>query len=207
MYQKILGSLIYLTLTRPDISFIVGVLSRFMQNPRKPHLEVVHRVLKYIKSTLNNGILFKADKYFMLRSYCDADYAGDFDTRRSTTWYIFMLGQIPISRISKRQPTVSLSTKEVEYRAATMAAHECVWLKQLLENLNQEVNYNIPLYCNNLSTIHLAQNPTLHAITKHIEVQYHFIRERYIKEKLIWDMLKLQINLQTISQRAYLDWS
>ena len=98
-----------------------------------------------------------------LSGFCDADYVGDLNTRRSTIGYVFMLGSSAVSWSSKRQPTVSLSTTEAEYRAAAMAAQESVWLIQLLKNLNQEVDYKIPLFCDNLSSIQLAKNPTFHA--------------------------------------------
>ncbi|KAI3826790.1 hypothetical protein L1987_00846 [Smallanthus sonchifolius] len=130
MYRKIVGSLIYLTLTRPDISYAVGVLSRFVQSPRKPHLDAVRLVLR------------------------------------------------------KRQPTVSLSTTEAEYRAATMAAQECVWLVQLLKELNQKLDDKVTIFGDNISSILLAENPTFHARTKHIEVHYHFIREKVLNGEI-----------------------
>ncbi|XP_020533800.1 uncharacterized mitochondrial protein AtMg00810-like [Jatropha curcas] len=112
MYRQIIGSLIYLTLTRPDIAFTVGVASLFMQNPKKPHLEVVRRILRYIKGTIDLGLFYKSKVDCKLEGYCDADYAGDYDTRRSTTGYIFSLGSIAITWCSKRQPMVALSTTE-----------------------------------------------------------------------------------------------
>ncbi|KAI3789909.1 hypothetical protein L2E82_02715 [Cichorium intybus] len=190
MYRKIVGSLIYLTLTRPDIAFVVGLLSRFMQNPRKPHLDAIRRVLRYIKSTINYGILFKRESTCKLFGFCDADYAGDLNTRRSTTGYIFMLGSSAVSWCSKRQPTVSLSTTEAEYRAAAMAAQESVWLTQLLKNLNQEIDYKVKLLCDNLSSIQLAKNPTFHARTKHVEVHYHFIREKVLNGEIDLQYIK-----------------
>ncbi|XP_022001190.1 secreted RxLR effector protein 161-like [Helianthus annuus] len=135
MYRKIVGSLIYLTLTRQDIAFEVGVLSRYVQNPRKPHLDAVRRVMRYVKMTLGFGIKFDGEVKLDLVGYCDADYAGDLDTRRSTTRYVFKLGRGVITWCSKRQPTISLSTTEAEYRAATMAAQEIVWLQLLLDCL------------------------------------------------------------------------
>ncbi|KAL0452911.1 UNVERIFIED_CONTAM: Retrovirus-related Pol polyprotein from transposon TNT 1-94 [Sesamum latifolium] len=124
MYQKLVGSLIYLILTRPDISFAVGVMSRYMKNPKKSHLVVVCLILRYVKGTLGYGIIFKKGEDYKLVGYCDADYAGDHDTRRSTTSYVFMLWSGAVSWYSKRQSTVSLSTTEAEYRATAMAAQE-----------------------------------------------------------------------------------
>ncbi|KAJ0771566.1 putative RNA-directed DNA polymerase [Helianthus annuus] len=183
-YRKLVGSLIYLTLTRPDLSFSVGVLSRFMQDPRKPHLIAIRRVLRYLKGTTGQGILFKREIEPKLMGYCDADYAGDLNTRRSTTGYVFLFGSSPVSWCSKRQPTVSLSTTEAEYRAAAMAAQECAWLVQLLGDLNQVVNYKVRLLCDNMSAIKLAENPVFHARTKHIEIHYHFIREKVLKGEI-----------------------
>ena len=135
MYQTLMGSLIYLTLTRPDISYAVDVMSRYMQNPKKPHLEAVPRILRYVKSTLGYG-LYKKGRDCKLACFCDADYAGNHDTRRSTTGYVFMLRSLEISWCSKRQPTMSLSTTEAEYRVATMATQESTWLMQLLKDLH-----------------------------------------------------------------------
>ncbi|KAJ0601440.1 putative RNA-directed DNA polymerase [Helianthus annuus] len=180
MYRQIVGSLVYLTLTRPDISFIVGVLSRYMQRPRKPHLDAIRRLLRYVKATFEYGIKFNHGKKLELIGYCDADYAGDLDTRRSTSGYVFMLGQGPVVWCSKRQATVSLSTTEAEYKSAAMAAQEISWLRLLLKELKQEIEEKVVLHCDNLSSIHLAENPMFHARSKHIEVQYHFIREKVI---------------------------
>ncbi|XP_060175305.1 uncharacterized mitochondrial protein AtMg00810-like [Lycium barbarum] len=128
MYQQLVGSLINLTQTRPDISFVVGVKSRYMHNPKKHHMEAVRRMLRYIKSTIDYGLLYKKGEECKLVSYCDSDYAGDHDTRRSTTSFVFKFGDGAISWCSKRQPTVSLSTTEAEYRAAAVAAQESTWL-------------------------------------------------------------------------------
>ncbi|KAE8669333.1 hypothetical protein F3Y22_tig00112249pilonHSYRG00290 [Hibiscus syriacus] len=190
MYRQLVGSLIYLTLTRPDISYAVGVMSRFMQNPKKPHLEAVRRILRYVKNTIDYGLLYKKGEDCKLVGYCDADYAGDHDTRRSTTGYVFKLGSGTISWCSKRQPTVSLSTTEAEYRAAAMAAQESTWLIQLMNNLHQPVDYAIPLYCDNQSAIRLAENLVFHARTKHVEVHYHFVREKVLQEEIEMRQIK-----------------
>ncbi|XP_051138369.1 secreted RxLR effector protein 161-like [Andrographis paniculata] len=159
-------------------------MSRYMQNPKKSHLEAVRRILRYVKSTLDFGIKFRRDEDCKLLGCCDADYAGDHDTRRSTTRYAVMFGSGVVSWCSKRQPTVSLSTTEAEYRAATMAAQEIIWLVQLLKELHQQVKYDILLYCDNLSAIRLAENPVFHARTKHVEVHYHFIREKVLQDEI-----------------------
>ncbi|KAM1431774.1 hypothetical protein ACFX1X_014159 [Malus domestica] len=128
MYRKLVGSLIYLTLTQPDISYAIGVMSRYMQNPKKPHLEAVRRIPRYVKSTIDYGLLYKKGEDCKLVGYCDADFAGDHDPRRSTTGYVFRISSGVVSWCSKRQPMVSLLTTEAEYRAAAMVAQENAWL-------------------------------------------------------------------------------
>ncbi|RVW91817.1 Retrovirus-related Pol polyprotein from transposon TNT 1-94 [Vitis vinifera] len=122
-----------------------GVMSRYMQNPKKPHLEAVRRILRHVKGTIDYGLLYKKGEDCKLVGYYDADYIGDHDTCRSTTGYVFMLGSGAISWCSKRQPTVSLSTTEAEYRAAAMAAQESTWLIRLMNDLHQLVDYAVPL--------------------------------------------------------------
>lgn len=184
MYRQLVGSLIYLTLTRPNISYGVAVMSRYMPNPKKPHLEAIRRIRRYVKSTIGYDTMYKKSEGSNLVGYCDADYGGDHDTRRSTTGYAFMIGSGAVSWCSKRQPTVSLSTTEAEYRAAAMAAQESTWLAQLLKDLHQPSDYATLLCCDNQSAIHLAENPIFHARTKHVEVHYHFIREKVLEEKV-----------------------
>ncbi|XP_070008621.1 secreted RxLR effector protein 161-like [Nicotiana sylvestris] len=153
MYRQLVGSLIYLTQTRPDLSFAIGVISRYMHNPKKHHMEAVRRILRYVKSIINYGFLYEKGDDCKLVGYCDADYAGDHDTRRSTSGFVFKLGTGAISWYNKRQPTVSLSTTKAEYWAATVAAQESTWLMQLMKDVQQLVGYTIPLYCDNQSAI------------------------------------------------------
>ncbi|CAM8919002.1 unnamed protein product [Rhodiola kirilowii] len=128
-----------------------------MQNPRKPHLEAVRRILRYVKGTTNYGLLYKKGVEGKVIGYSDADYAGDHDTRRSTTGYMFHMGSAAISWCSKRQPTVSLSTTEAEYRAAALAAQESTWLMRLMGDLKQPCDYPVKLHCDNQSVIRLVE--------------------------------------------------
>ena len=161
MYRQLVGSLIYLTLTRPNISYAVGVMSHYMQNPKKPDLEAVQQILRYVKSTIDYGLLYKKGEDCKLVGYCDVDYAREQDTRRSTTGYVFKLGFRTISWCSKRQLMVSLSTTKAEYRAVAMVTQESRWLIQLMNNLYQPVDYVIPLYCDNQLAICLAEKPSI----------------------------------------------
>ena len=184
MYRQLVGSLIYLTLTRPDISYPVGLVSRYMSNPKKPHLEAVRRILRYVKGIINFGILYKKTNDCQVIGYCDADYAGDCDTRRSTTGYFFSLGSGAISWCSKRQPIVALSSTEAEYQSAAMVAQESTCLKELMEDLHQPTKYQVRIFYDNPSSIRLAENLAFHARTKHIEVHYHYIREKVLKGEI-----------------------
>ena len=124
MYKKMVGSLIYATLTRPDMCHDVGVLSQFMQVPRKPHLYAARRALRYVKSTLNYGLFYEYGAEIEVFGYTDADWTGSTYDRRSTSGYVFSIGSATMSWSSKKQPTVALSSTEREYREAAMAACE-----------------------------------------------------------------------------------
>ena len=180
MYRCMVGSLIYMTITRPDLSYAVGLVSQFMQSPRKPHLDSVRRIMRYVKSTIQYGLFYAYGSDLHLSGYTDADWAGSPYDRRSTSGYSFTLGSGAVSWSSKKQPTVALSSTEAEYRGAALAACEIDWLCTLLHSLDIVVDYVVVLYCDNMSSIKLSSNPVFHARAKHIEVHYHFIREKVI---------------------------
>lgn len=184
MFRQLVGSLIYLTITRPEISYSVSVISKFMQNPRTPHLDAAKRILRYIKGSYAYGLIYKKCDNFMLKGFTDADWAGDETDRRSTSGYCFSMGATVISWCSKKQSTVALSSTEAEYMAATMAAQECVWLKYLMKDIFSQIDYAVSIYCDNESAIKLASNPILHRRTKHIDVRYHFIREKVLSQEI-----------------------
>jgi hypothetical protein len=136
MYRRIVGSLIYMTITRPDLSYVVGVVSQFMQTPRKPHLDAVRRILRYIKHTLQCGIFYEAKSQLQVHGYTDADWAGNVSDRRSTSGFMFSFGSGAVSWSGKKQPIVALSSTEAEYKSAAIAACEVVWLQKLLYDLD-----------------------------------------------------------------------
>ena len=184
MYRKLVGSLIYLILTRPDNSYAGGVMSWYMQNSKKPRMEIVRQMLAYVKSTIDYGLLYKKGEYCKRISYCDADLSGNHDTRRSTTGYVFKIGSRVVFWCSKRQQTISLSIIEAEYRVAPMAAQQSTWLMQLLKNLYQPICYIVPLYCDNQLASSLVENLFFYARTKHVVVHYHFIREKVLQDEV-----------------------
>ena len=176
-YAEAIGSLIYLsTCTRPDISFAVGSLSRFMAKPTKAHWEGVKRIMRYLKGTLDGGITYMQQETYSLKGYSDANFATDIDTRRSITGYIFTLGNSFISWQSKKQTNVAKSTAEAEYVALSTTSSEAKWLKQLLSEMNLKIG-TIIIMSDNQSAIKIASNPIYHSRTKHIDIHWHFIRE------------------------------
>ncbi len=186
MYRQVIGSLIYLmTSTRPDISYSVGLLSRFMSNPRELHWRCLKRVIKYLKSTINYSLIYEKAtiKESSLVGYSDSDYASNADDRRSISGYLFKYCDCLISWHSSKQKIVSLSSTESEYIALTNAAKEAIWIKQMLNELNRITSTPI-IFCDNKSSISLASNPDFHSRSKHIDIRHHFIREK-IKNKEI----------------------
>jgi hypothetical protein len=185
-YQSAVGSLMYAMLgTRPDIAFAISVVSRYTSNPTTQHQTAVKRVFRYLRGSVNLRLTFRGDLTF-LAGYTDADWAGDRNTRRSTSGYIFNVGSGAISWSSKRQPTVALSTCEAEYIGQTHAAKEAIWLKALIDQLNPENASPMAtiIYGDNQGAIALAKNPQFHARTKHIDLQHHFIREKINEGKI-----------------------
>ena len=187
-YASAVGSLMYAMIcTRPDIAQAVGVVSRFMANPGREHWNTVKRILRYVKGTSDVALCFEGSD-FIVKGYVDSDFVGDLDKRKSTTGYVFTLASGAVSWVSKLQTVVALSTTEVEYMAATEACKEAIWIKRLVEELGH-TQQNIPVYCDSQSALHIARNPSSHSRTKHIDVQYHFVRE--VVEEGSVDMQKI----------------
>ena len=177
LYKQIIGSLMYLSATRPDIMYVTSLLSRFMEEPTMLHFQAAKRVLRYLKGTSNFGILYKREKGNNLVGYSDSDYAGDLEDRKSTSGYVFFLNSGAISWSSKKQPVVSLSTTEAEYIAAASCACQAIWLRRLLENLKYVSRGPTTIHCDNSSAIQLSKNPVLHGKSKHIDIRFHFLHE------------------------------
>ncbi|PKU70162.1 Retrovirus-related Pol polyprotein from transposon TNT 1-94 [Dendrobium catenatum] len=183
LYRHLVGSLQYLTLTRPDISFAVNSLCQHMHNPMSLDFLFLHRLLRYIKGTLTYGLpITQGD--LVLQSFSDADWAGDKDTRRSTTGYCTFLGHTLVSWSVKKQHTVARSSTEAEYKAIATALTDIIWLRRLLLNFNISLTRPTTLYCDSTSAIALANNPVFHAHTKHIEIDHYFIRD-HINSKTV----------------------
>ena len=183
-YQKLVGKLIYLTITRPDISFAVSLVSQHMHAPTVVHLCMVKRILRYLKKTIGRGIVMRRNGHTDIIGFSDSDWAGNTIDRRSTTGYCMFVGGNLVSWKSKKQPVVARSSAEAEYRAMAAASCEMVWLKNLLTDLGFSPTSPMKLFCDNQAAMHIAANPVFHERTKHIEVDCHFIRQQ-VQSKVI----------------------
>ncbi|KAG2758790.1 hypothetical protein Pcac1_g29117 [Phytophthora cactorum] len=179
-YRNAVGCLMYLMVgTRPDLAAAVGVLSQFAADPCPTHWQALKRVFRYIQGTKTHGIEFQGSCEDGLQGYSDADWAGDIESRRSTSGYAFMMNGGCISWRSKKQRTVALSSTEAEYMALSEATQEAVWLKVFLCELGEMANDEaVKIYEDNQGSIALAKNPEFHKRTKHIDIRYHFVREK-----------------------------
>ncbi|PNX75793.1 retrovirus-related Pol polyprotein from transposon TNT 1-94 [Trifolium pratense] len=177
-YRRLIGKLLYLTTTRPDISFATQQLSQFLSSPTITHYDTACRVVRYLKGTPGRGLFFPRSSSLQLLGFADADWANCLDTRRSTSGYCFFLGNSLISWRAKKQNTVSRSSSEAEYRALSTAACELQWLLFLLRDLGVSCARAPALYCDNQSAIHIAANPVFHERTKHLEIDCHFVRDK-----------------------------
>jgi hypothetical protein len=177
-YQKLVGRLIYLCHTRPDISYAVSVVSRYMHDPRSQHLEAVYRILRYLKGNPGKGLLFKKNGHLNVDGYSDADWASCLDDRRSTSGYCVFVGGNLVSWRSKKQSVVSRSTAEAEYRAMSQGLCEMLWVSNLLAELKVLRKGPLNVWCDNKSAICMASNPVQHDRTKHVEIDRFFIKEK-----------------------------
>lgn len=177
-FKSLVGGLRYLVHTRPDISYAVGVVSRFMERPTVMHLNAVKRILRYIKGTMEYGLMYTANSgNHMLSGYSDSDLGGNVDDRKSTGGMVFYLSESLITWVSQKQRYVALSTCEAEFMAATATACQGIWLRNLLGMITDVKVGPVVIYVDNRSAIDLAKNPVFHGRSKHIDLRFHFIRE------------------------------
>ncbi|KAJ9557913.1 hypothetical protein OSB04_012527 [Centaurea solstitialis] len=179
-YRAIIGSLLYLTASRPDIVFSTGVCARFQCDPRDSHLSAVKRILRYLKGTPDFGLWYPKDSGFELIAYTDSDHAGCKLNRKSTSGACQFLGDKLVSWSSRKQNCVSLSTAEAEYVAAACCCSQVLWMKTQLADFGYTM-HRILIYCDSKSAIQITANPVQHSRTKHIDIRYHFIKDHVEK--------------------------
>lgn len=179
-FREAVGSLMFLAIvSRPDISFAVNQVSKFLNRHNNEHWRAVKRIIAYVAGTSKYGIEYCSDgRELRLMGYSDADYAGDVETRKSTTGYVFELAGGPVTWASQRQKLVTLSTTKAEYVAMSITSREAVWLRRLLSDVECPCETAATIFVDNQSSIRLVKNPEFHKRTKHIDVRFHFVREK-----------------------------
>ncbi|KAJ8772962.1 hypothetical protein K2173_028139 [Erythroxylum novogranatense] len=183
-YRSTVGALQYLTLTRPDISYAVNKVCQYLHCPTKIHWIAVKRILRYLKHTHDVGLTIRKSNSTLLSAFSDADWAGCAEDRRSTGGFAIFFGPNLISWSSRKQSTVSRSSTESEYKALANATAELIWVQSILGELGVYQDKPPCLWCDNLGATYLSANPEFHARTKHIEVDFHFVRERVAAKAL-----------------------
>ncbi|XP_019166904.1 PREDICTED: uncharacterized protein LOC109162676 [Ipomoea nil] len=196
IYRRLIGRLLYLTATRPDITYAVHRLSQFVSSPTDKHMAAAHRILRYIKGSPGQGLFYPVANTLTLKAFSDSDWASCADTRKSVTGYCIFLGTSLISWRSKKQATVSKSSSEAEYRALATTVCELQWLTSLLQDLHVAVDDPATVFCDNKSAIANAENHVFHERTKHIEIDCHVVRERITQ-----GLIKL-LSVSTLNQVA-----
>ncbi|XP_020685464.1 uncharacterized protein LOC110101732 [Dendrobium catenatum] len=176
LYRRLAGSLMYLTITRPDLAYATNHIYQSMHHPTNQHFQSLKCLLRYIKGTINFGIPFCSGD-LQLHTFVDSDWAADKADHKSVISFFSYLGPNLVSWHVKKQATVAKSSTEAEYRALSAATSDVLWLRHLLHEFHATQSEPTPIYCDNTSTIALAHNPVFHARTKHIELDYHFISE------------------------------
>jgi hypothetical protein len=176
-YRHIVGALQYVTLTRPDIAYSVNQLCQHMHAPTSVHLTAAKRVLRYLKGSADHGLHYHKGS-LTLNAFCDSDWAGNPDDRRSTTGFGIFFGPNLISWSAKKQHIVSRSSTEAEYRSLSLTTAELFWIRMVLREMHISLPSPPTLWCDNSGALALASNPVFHARTKHIEVDVHFVREK-----------------------------
>eukprot|EP00253_Pinus_taeda_P019730 PITA_19730 len=184
IYRSMIGSLLYLTGTRPDIMHAVGIFGRFQAKPKETHLQAVKRIFKYLQGTQNYGLWYPRDTNLTLHAYTDADWAGIVDDINSTSGGAFFMGSRLVSWFSKKQSSISLFTVEAEYVAVASCCTQLLWMMQTLQDFQITCTTPISILYDNTSAISISKNPAMHSNTKHIPIKYHFLREQVLEQKV-----------------------
>ncbi|KAJ9544400.1 hypothetical protein OSB04_024107 [Centaurea solstitialis] len=200
-YRSMVGSLMYLTASRPDIMFATCVCARYQAKPKESHLAAVKRIFRYLKGTPYYGIWYPKGLGFELQAYTDADYGGCNMDRKSTSGHLQFLGNKLVSWASKKQQCVSTSAAESEYVAAASCCSQVLWMQSQLRDYGLEYK-KIPIYCDSKSAIAISANPVQHSKTKHIDIRYHFLKDNVEKENIEMYFVNTEYQLADLFTKA-----
>lgn len=201
-YKSIVGALQYLTLTQPDIAFSVNKVCQFLHAPTTIHWAAVKRILRYIKQCVQLGLKIPKSASTLVSAFSDADRAGCVDDRKSTGGFAVFLGSNLVSWSARKQATVSRSSTQSEYKALANATVEVMWIQTLLRELKVASPRAAKLWCDNMGAKCLYANPIFHARTKHIEMDYHFVRERVLEKPLEIDFVPSRDQVTDVFTKA-----
>ncbi|GJU94286.1 copia protein [Tanacetum coccineum] len=196
-YRGMIGSLLYLTASRPDIMFSVCLCARFQEDPKTSHLEAVKRIFRYIKGTTHLGLWYPKGSDIETIVYADSDHAGDYVDRKSTSGVCTFMGCCLTSWFLKKQTALAISTTEAEYVSAGKACQQALWMKQALIDYGVRLD-DIPIMCDNKGAIDLSKNPVQHSRTKHIEIRHHFLRDNVQKGNISIEKVSSEDNIADI---------
>lgn len=177
LFKQIVGSLMYITNTRHDLQIVVSLISRFMANPMKEHYDVAKRVMRYIQGTLDFGIWYKRGGIRERKVFANSDYAGNLNDKKSTSGYLILWDGAAVTRSSKKQSIIVLSSTEAEYVAAAACACQVIWVQDVLREFGFKMAEATPIHCDYTSAIKLSNNLVFHGKCKHIGVRHHFLRD------------------------------
>jgi hypothetical protein len=195
MYRSMIGSLVYVTATSPNVMHVVCQVDRFQASPKASHLLAFKMILIYLKGTIEYGLWYLKGNQLDLYAFTDVDWAGCVDDRKSTSGATFYLGGCLVSWSSKKQSSISLSIVEAGYIAAADCCTQVLWMKQMLLEIHIHYDALIPIFCDNTNAISISKNPVMHSKTKHIPIKFHFIQEQVLSNiiKLEYVGMKDQI--------------
>ncbi|GJY92489.1 hypothetical protein Tco_0508271 [Tanacetum coccineum] len=196
-YRGMIGSLLYLTASRPDIMFSVCLCARFQEDPKTSHLEAVKRIFRYIKGTTHLGLWYPKGSGIETIVYADSDHAGDYVDRKSTSGVCTFMGCCLTSWFSKKQTAFAISTTEAEYVSVGKACQQALLMKQALVDYDVRLD-EIPIMCDNKGAIDLSKNPVQYSQTKHIEIRHHFLRDNIQKGNIFIEKVSLEDNIANI---------
>ena len=176
--RSMIGSMLYVIASRPDVMQAIGQVERFQVAPNETHIIEVKRIFRYLKGTMDFGLWYPKGNELILIAYLDVDWAGCVDDRRSTSGTASFLGSFLVSWPRKKKSSVSLLTTEAEYIVAASCCTQIMWMKQTIQDIHVICNEPIPILCDNTSSISISKNPIMHSKTKHIPIKFHFVREQ-----------------------------